>query len=230
MTSMILSSFYNTLINKEESIEASTIIEIDRLRRNNKLFTILTNRTYQEILYYNKDFPFIDYIVSLNGSIIYDVNKNKIIYKNSLSKEIINRVKELFPNKKIIYYLKDKEKEDIDNDKVYKIEIEINKNERDLINILGNNINKSIFNYNNKYYIEITNKSIIHSIEELIKKERINKNEIIAIIGNDSEKDITNIINKTYVVSNGTKSLKKSTKYKTKSNEERGVEQVLKTI
>ncbi|MBQ9018728.1 MAG: HAD hydrolase family protein [Bacilli bacterium] len=92
MIKMVVSSFYNTLINKEEAIDMSTMLEIDRIRNEKVLFTISTNGLYKEILDYNKDFPFVDYIISLNGSYIYDVLKDKCIYKQKIAKIDVKKI------------------------------------------------------------------------------------------------------------------------------------------
>ena len=47
---MVVSSFYNTIINKEEAIPTSTMLEIDRIRQKGIIFSICTNRQYNEIL------------------------------------------------------------------------------------------------------------------------------------------------------------------------------------
>ncbi len=70
MIKMFISSFYNTLIDEEDAIPTTTMLAIDQLKQKNILITIITNRLQNEVLYYNKDYPFIDYIISLNGSII----------------------------------------------------------------------------------------------------------------------------------------------------------------
>ena len=228
MTRMVISSFYYTLINSEESIETSTMLEIDRIRSKNILFTIITNRHLKEILYYNRDFPFIDYVISLNGAHVYDLTNNKCIIENHLDKNIVSKIKKLFPNNKIIYYTEENEFEEQPNEKVLKIEIEVSKKELKLINNLKQeNIYTSILKYDNKYYIEITKNSIEESIIKLLNKLKINKSEVVSIIGNESEKDIINLIEKTYVVSNAPKELKLLANNKTKSNDKKGVEQVL---
>ena len=222
MTRMVVSSFYNTLINKEEAIPTSTMLEIDRIRHNNILFVVITNRLLKDVLYYNNDFPFIDYIICLNGSIIYDVNNNKIIYEKSIDKKTINNIKEQYKNNKITYYTKDNYYNELINEDIYKIEIEVNK--KDL------NKNNSIFKYNNKYYIEINSTSIYDSLKVIMKKENIKQEEITTIIGNLSEKELINKIDNTYVVSNSMKELKELANNKTKSNDKKGLEQVIKTI
>ena len=98
MIRIIVCSFYNTLIDSEEAIPASTMLEIDRIRNNKVLFTISTNGTYNEVLEYNKDFPFVDYIISLNGSYVYDAINNKCIYKQKIAKNDIKKIYNSFKN------------------------------------------------------------------------------------------------------------------------------------
>lgn len=218
---MLISSFYNTLINKEEAISFSTMLEIDKLRKKDILFSICTSRSHEEVLYYNHDYPFIDYIISYNGNYIYDVKKKKNIYKNPLKKTLIKKVEEIFKDKKIIYYK--------DNKDIYKLEIKIKRKELDLINKLENlNIYTSIFILNKDYYIEITNNNTYEGINALKTKLKIDNNDIITVIGNLAEKEIIANIKKTYVVSNAPKELKEKANYKTKSNNLKGVEQVIK--
>ena len=218
---MLISSFYNTLINKEEAISFSTMLEIDKLRKKDILFSICTSRSHEEVLYYNHDYPFIDYIISYNGNYIYDVKKKKNICKNPLKKTLIKKVEEIFKDKKIIYYK--------DNKDIYKLEIKIKRKELDLINKLENlNIYTSIFILNKDYYIEITNNNTYEGINALKTKLKIDNNDIITVIGNLAEKEIIANIKKTYVVSNAPKELKEKANYKTKSNNLKGVEQVIK--
>ena len=218
---MLISSFYNTLINKEEAISFSTMLEIDKLRKKDILFSICTSRSHEEVLYYNHDYPFIDYIISYNGNCIYDVKKKKNIYKNPLKKTLIKKVEEIFKDKKIIYYK--------DNKDIYKLEIKIKRKELDLVNKLENlNIYTSIFILNKDYYIEITNNNTYEGINALKTKLKIDNNDIITVIGNLAEKEIIANIKKTYVVSNAPKELKEKANYKTKSNNLKGVEQVIK--
>ena len=77
MKKMVVISFYHALIDEESAISQSIMLEIERIRKKGILFCVCTNGTYQEVLEYNKDFPFIDYIISLNGSYIYDVLKEQ---------------------------------------------------------------------------------------------------------------------------------------------------------
>ena len=85
MIKMITCSFYNTLIDKEDAIPLSTMLQIDKARQEKIKFTILTNRSSEELKYYNRDYPFIDYVVAFNGNYIVDFEKNKVLYKNPFS-------------------------------------------------------------------------------------------------------------------------------------------------
>ena len=154
MIRIVVSSFYNTLINYEEAIPTSTMLEIDRIRNKKVLFTVSTNGLYNEILEYNKDFPFVDYIISLNGSYVYDVLNNKCIYKQKIAKNDIKKIYNSFKNYTINYYTENSilnsYNETLNKD-IYKIEIEDFVN----INIENINCNLSVFEKDNKKYLEI---------------------------------------------------------------------------
>ena len=221
MIKMFITSFYNTLINTEEAISTSTIIEIDKLRNKNILLTICTNRTKEEVLYYNKDYPFIDYIIAYNGNYIYDVKRKKDILKTPLKKNIIKQIEKIYQDYNLSYYK--------ENNEIYKIEIKVSKKELNIIEKISDiDVNKSILFYKNEYFIEITEKNISNAVETLLKKLNINYDETIAVIGNDSEKLLTNIIKNTYAVSNASKNLKEKVNNKTTSNCLKGVEKVIK--
>lgn len=218
---MVISSFYNTLIDKEEAVPFSTMSEIDKLRRNKILFSVLTNRSFKDVLYYNHDYQFIDYIISYNGNYIYDVLKEKCLYKKPLTKSIIKKVENIFNDKEIIYFK--------EQDITYKLEIKITSKEKSLIDRLKDlNISKSIFKYDNNYYIEVMTNNTCEGIKELLKKLKINEKDTLSIIGNNSEIDLINNLDNVYVVSNASKELKDLTKNKTKSNNSKGVEQVIR--
>ena len=217
MIRMLISSFYNTIIDKEDAIPMSTMLEIDKLRKKGILFSVCTNRDKDEVLYYNHDYTFMDYIIAYNGNYIYDVNKKKKVYSNPLKKTIIKEIENIFKEYEFNYYKED--------NKVYKLEIKVKKKEFNLLDKLDKlSIYSSIFTYNKEYFIEITSGSIIDGINKL----KIPLNKIVSIIGNLSEKPLIKNIEKTYVVSNSPKELKESANYKTKSNNSKGVEQVIK--
>ena len=231
MIKMVISSFYNALIDYEDAIPTSTMLEIERIRNKGILFSICTNRTKEELLEYNRDFPFIDYIVSLNGSLVYDVINSKVISKKKLTSTNINKINNIFNGYKITYYTEDKifkkYKEDLE---VLKIEIEI-KDEKEIEKLNKVNVGYSIFKYNNKMYLEITNSRVnmFTGIDQISLRNNIHLSEVLVIGANNSDKAmITNIPNN-YVVESNSSLLKLSNK-KTSDNNSKGVEKVLKTI
>ena len=234
MIKMVVSSFYNTLINEEEAIPSSTMLEIDRIRNKGVVFSICTNRLAKEVLDYNRDFPFIDYIVSLNGSCIYDVEKKKFFSKSKLSIANIKKLSNIFQDYKMTYYTEENAYSNLDDVKdqdIYKIEVEM-ETEEDRKKIEKLTITSSVFCWNNKKYLEITSNrsSMFTGVDQVSLKLGISLKEIVTICANESEYALAKNIDKSYIVRNGCDLLKKTTKKITKSNEEKGVELILKKV
>lgn len=231
MLKMAVSSFYNTIIDKEDAISTSTVLEIDRLRNKGIIFSVCTNRLYGEILDYNHDFPFVDYIISLNGSYIYDVNKEKCIFKKKISATNIKKITELFKGYNINYYTEKEIYNNLVDKDIYKIEVEIdNRNELDKLTKI--NLNYSVLELNNKMYLEFVNNkvSMFTGIDQISLRTNISLNEILVIGGNESDYSLINNIPNNYVVANACKELKGIAKRKTTSNDEEGVKRVLSKI
>lgn len=222
MIKMVVSSFYNALINYEEAIPVSTMLEIERIRKKGIVFSVCTNNNYQEVLDYNRDFPFLDYIIALNGALIYDVLKKEIIYKKKLNKKNIAKIEKLF-NPNLIKYYK------YQND-IYKIDIDItdtNFNLKDL-----ESVNKNIFIKNNRTYLEIT--SILtdnyQALERIITKKNISKEEVLALVANDADLVLATNLPKVYIMENASDTLCLTKHQTTTSNNNGGVSKVLKEI
>ena len=229
MIKIVVSSFYNTLIDYEEAIPTSTMLEIDRIRNKDILFVVSTNRSYLEILDYNKDFPFVDYIISMNGSYVYDVLNKKCIYKQKIAKLDVKKIYNSFKRSKIHYYSENKVftnyNETLDKD-IYKMEIE----DISDITIDNNNCTYTVLEKDNKNYLEVVSNKCnsYKALLEIENKHNIKDNEVLTIIGNESDISLKNI-KETYVVKNNNCKLK-DIKKTTKSNNEKGVELVLKKI
>ena len=218
MIKMLVSSFYNTLIDEEDAIPTSTMLELDRVKQNGTQFVVITNRLPEDVLYYNRDYPFIDYIISLNGSIIVDVEKEKTKYYSSFTKEEIKEIEDEYKSKEILYYTKDNVYNFCPQEAVYKIEIKGIKKTKE------SKFYQSIFQRNKISFLEISKNTAYDALMSLGKKE----DEILGIMGNESELKITELLPRIYVVKNASKSLKEKTKNITKSNKQKGVETVLK--
>lgn len=232
MIKMVVSSFYNTLIDNEEAIPVSTMLEIERIRKKKILFSICTNGYYKEVLDYNRDFPFIDYIVSLNGSIVYDVKKERILSKVKFTKTTISKINDLFNKYKITYYSENKKLKKVKDEEIYKVEIELKKDD-DLSLLLDKlNVNTSILEINKKRYLEITPRksNMFTGIDGIGLRTGIALKDILVIAGNESDIPLVKNIDKCLVVKNAPKSLKKYVKKQTNSNDNKGVERVLKKL
>lgn len=231
---MVVSSFYNTLINGEEAIPSSTMLEIDRIRNKGVVFSICTNRLAKEVLDYNRDFPFIDYIISLNGSCIYDVEKKKFFSKSKLSVANIKKLSNIFQDYKMTYYTEENayfKLEDVPNQDIYKIEVEIS-TEEEKKKIEKLTVTSSIFCWQGKKYLEITSNksSMFTGVDQVSLKLGISLKEIVTICSNESEYSLAKNIDKSYIVKNSCDLLKKTTHKVTNSNEEKGVERILKKV
>ena len=172
MYKLVISDFKDTIIDREGSISTDTIISIDNYRRNGGLFCICSETNYEDVLYYDKSFHFIDYIISYSGSVIYDVNKEKIIYDKHI---LVSKIKKIIKNidKVIMYDINGKKVKDLDN-KIYRIDIPNNKDNIEFIKELDVN-----------YYIDdkkiiITGSNIYECINKIIKK-KITYREVLCI-------------------------------------------------
>ena len=218
MIKMIVCSFYNTLIDEEDAIPTSTMLELDRIKQKEIKLTILTNRLLEDVLYYNQDYPFIDYVIALNGSILYDVKENQKKLYDSFTKEELLEIQKKYEKKEIIYYTENASWTELPEDKVYKVEVKgIKKN-------IVSQYHTSIFQRNKEFFLEITKNSYSSTIQDL-KEENL-----LGIIGNESEKELLEEKYKIYVVRNAPKGLKEKTSFLTKSNLQKGVELVIKKV
>ena len=84
MYQLFVSDFDGTLIDSDEAIPLSTMVEIDRIRKNGVKFVVATGRILKSVLDYNRDFPFLDYVISCDGAYVYDVCNRKVLFKKTL--------------------------------------------------------------------------------------------------------------------------------------------------
>ncbi len=236
MIKMVVSSFYNTLIDLEDAIPTSTMLQIERLHKKKILFSVCTNRRFQEILEYNKDFPFVDYIISLNGSYIYDVENGKSLFKSKLSTINLKKVTALFEKEKMTFYGEDKvykKKEEIGENEIYKIEVEFPIHVEAYEDALKKmKVNYSILEINNKKYLEITSSkaNMFVGVDKISLKNSIGLKEIMVICANDSDVPMVKNIPNSYIMKNSAESLKRICENVTFSNDNKGVENVLKKL
>lgn len=175
MFKLIISDFKNTIIDDDDSISTDTIIGIDNYRRGGGLFSICNDLGYEDVLYYDKSFHFIDYIIGFAGSIIYDVNKDRIIYNKHI---LISKVKKIIKNidKVIMYDINSKKinPNSLGDNKIYRIDIPNTKNNITFIKELIVNY------YENEDIIIITGSNIYDCIMKIIKR-KISYREVLCI-------------------------------------------------
>lgn len=247
MYKLIVSSFLNTIINDYEEIPMSTVALIDELRRSGIKFVIATGKDIDSIIYYNRDFPFNDYLITSNGAYIYDMNKNKVIFKKNIGIRTINKIIKNYCDKSIIYLTNDSRINLISNEKdkfieenknnIYKIDLYFENRltaEQSLkeISLLELDINTNLQIYNDKYYIEITHSSASKdkALELIAKKLKIDMKDIISFGSGYSDMEIIKKVGYGVAMKNACKKLKSVANDITLDNNSKGVEIYLRKI
>ena len=102
MYKMLACDFSHALINEEEAIFLSTMIELDRMRKEGILFTVTTEKPFSYVLNYNLDFPFLDYIVCLDGACVYACASKKFLIKKRIVSSVVKKILKEYREKKIV--------------------------------------------------------------------------------------------------------------------------------
>ena len=248
MYKMIVSDFYDTLINKEESIDINTMLEIDRVRNNNVLFVVATSRIFRTILDYNSSYTFSDYIISYNGSYVYDCIKDKVLYQRKLTQVMIKKLSKLkqfdlaflsldetyYTNKDYNYdygtKIDDLDEFIKDNHNIYEVIVHYKKKDLDeIIKYIKNLGVNYFFRKNGKdTYIEIVYNDIdkYEGVKLISNKLNITNKEILSIGASSNDYEL---IKNTFgiCVSNGEKEIKKISKSVTSNKDTLGVKEVI---
>ena len=208
MLKIIVTNFEN-LINEEEAISTNTMLLIDNLRRKNYHLLVTTHRDFRDVLSYNKSYPFIDYIISLSGSIIFDVNKNKIISKKNISSKELKQIEKLFPKK-------DLELSSYE-DKIYQIKIKNTSPLANLETLTAINIDRDLFLTSNKINMR-------QALEKIIQ----NKKYSLSVIAYDiADYSLFPLSSENYILKKADKNLKKLLKREKNYIIEENIEEIL---
>ena len=233
MYKLVVSGFDNVLINSDEAISTSTVLEIDRVRNNEVLFAILCDRGYKEVLEYNKDFSFVDYIISCNGACLYNVKINEVMIDKRLDYTIVKAlINEL--NGYSLSIITDNGRKDvceISNEKIYMIEVECNSKRDankllDIINSFELNIKTFMRKAGKKYYLQIVNSSV-NSNDILEKIDDIDFSSVVLICSEEKDALFYEKAGYKVAVSNASSSVKKICDKTTSSNDNKGVKKIL---
>lgn len=258
MYKLVVSSFDKTLIDDDFAIPISTVLTIDSIRRRGCKFVVATNRGVSFIKEYIKDVNFIDYIASLNGSYIYDVMREKVIYDKRITLEIIRKIIKKYKDTVCNIYLctdhskcilKDKiiNKDDIiirdfedfiKNNKVYKIEIHTPNNKtckkiEKEIKEMDIPICMNVGEYEDKdYLVEITANNInkCSAIEKICNIEKISLSDVLFIGSSYNDLSLIKKVGQSVSTANSISEVKKKTSIHTSSNNEKGVEKIIKKM
>ena len=238
MYKLLVSDFDGTLVGEELAIDYSTMLAIDKIRREKVLFAIATSRCLGDILYYNRDFSFLDYVIASDGAIVYDVNKEKVIFKKAVSVSCIRKIYNTFASHDIYACRKDRKfkllgLDDITD--VYKLEIVCSSRDDSLevidkLKSLNLKINYFEQYINDTYYVDIVSLDIdkFVGVEKICDKKKISTEEVVSF--GKYYNDINLVKNTGLGVSmdNAIKAVKKVSKKSTLDNLNKGVEVFIK--
>lgn len=259
MYKLFVSDFDGTLIDSDEAIPLSTMVEIDRIRKRGVKFVIATGRILKSVLDYNKDFPFLDYVISCDGAYVYDVCNRKPLFKKPLGPSIIKKIKKLYSDRDIYLCtarewnlcrgnsvhseLKNRivsfeEFCQSNKDNIYKLEVYFNtKKECDSayseLQELGIKANVTKMQEGKKkYLIEITAKDVHKALglEKICRKEHVSLEQVVCVGDSDNDIPIFLSVGASVAVANGSKKVKQIASMQTSSNETKGVEKVIKKL
>ena len=249
MKKMLVSSFHDTLISKDESISLPTMLAIDKIRNNNILFVVATSSLIRTIIDYNDSYIFSDYIISYNGAYIYDMKKDKAIFKKNIPSTILKKLTKLKGNDMAFLTLNDTyyigkhynydfpiEIVDLEDflsfhkKDVYEVIIHYKKKDLDEIikYIKQFNLNYFFRKKGKDTYIEIVYKDIdkYNSTKLICEKETVNPKNVISIgNGTNDYELVKNTIGN--CIKNGEKEIKKIANYVTHNEYSDGVKEVI---
>lgn len=259
MYKLFISDFDGTLINSEEAIPLSTMVEIDRIRKLGVKFCVATGRILKSILDYNRDFPFLDFVIACDGAYVYDVVRRKVLSKKALGGSVIKKVKKLYHDKDIyfctaqewnlcsenIVYSEFKDRNmtfdefyQLNKNNIYKMGVYFKtKKERDSaydeIHELGINVNVVKMKEGKKdFLLEIVASDVnkAKGLERVCKATHISLDEVVCV--GDSENDLPIFLSTGFsaAVANGSRKLKEVASMQTSSNETKGVEKVIRKL
>lgn len=84
-----------TLLTNDKKISRKNKEAIDYFRQNGGTFTIASGRVYPKVIMYAEELKLNAPFICNNGNIIYDYSNEKIVYKRTLDRKIIDVIKKL---------------------------------------------------------------------------------------------------------------------------------------
>ena len=250
MYKILVSDFYDTLINKDEAISISTMLDIDRMRNNKSLFVVATSSLFRGILDYNMSYVFSDYIISYNGAHVYNTVKDRVIFKKNIGLTALKKIAKfdvdniafytlnsIFYTAKVLdsnYGVKVNDIDDfIDFHKsdVYEMVLyDTKSNLDDIMKQLDKiNVNYYLRSKGKKYFIEIVGNGInkFNDCKIVLEKEGIKVSELVSIGCSSNDFELVSSSGVGVCIKNGEDSIKKIADYVTKKSNTNGVKEVI---
>lgn len=253
---ILISDFEDTLLDEEDAIPLSTMLSLDRIRNQKITYTVISKKSFKTVLDYNKDFPFMDYIIVLDGAYVYDVNKDKPLFKRNIAISIIKKIYKVFEDYNLCFYTldwcnytKDVVKGDnvrkigdfkvfsaFHKDNIFKVEIRCNKRidqSRALKELEELNLDITYYARNDEekgYYVEIVMAecSRLDAISRICKARRCGLKDVVFVGSDDDNISVFKKVGLSFAVDNSSSKLKKSSNKTTVSNYDKAVETVIK--
>lgn len=260
MYKLILTNFDETLIDKDGIIPLSTVVLFDELRRKNIKIVMVTDRCLKSVLDYNKDFTICDYLITSNGSYIYNVPSQKVIYKKNMGIRIVKKIIKNYFEKADIYITnhklwnllnKNHHYFEFDVKQITDIDSFLEENKTDIykmdlcfktledaqvclkeIKKLDLKVNINLKNKDTYYDIEITNSEIskLGAVEKILTKEKLTWKDIIFFGTDKTDIPLLKQVGLGIAVANAVPLVKKAAQDITLDHNSKGVEQYLKKI
>ncbi len=205
MYKVLISDFEDVLIDKEDAIPLSTMLALDKVRGDKVAFGVTSTRGFQNVLDYNRDFPFIDYIILFDGAYFYDVNRKKTIVDQKISLTTTKRINKICSDYNICFYTLDycnctkdllpiesarligdfKVFSEFHKDSIYKIEIICSKkNQGSLIDELKKIKDIMIVSLTDRIVIQKDGTGLVPSMKEFLESKKLKMNQVI-VLGKD---------------------------------------------
>lgn len=253
MPKLLISDFENTLIDEEEAIPLSTMLSLDKVRSKGNFFSVFSECSFSSLIAYNRDFPFLDYIVLFNGAFIYDVNNEHELNKENIPLSIIKKINKTFDDYNLCFYSLDwcnYTKEEVagdfvrkigdfktfssfHKDNIFKIRIYCsNKKEQTTIISELNELKLDLTilpKKDKKYFVELLmgDCSRLNATKIICKENKIKFDDIIFLGFTDDNIPLAKKISSSYAVSNGDSKLKKVVNKVIGSNHDKAIEIVI---
>lgn len=92
MKKLVALDLDGTLLDRKEKCNKKTINYLKKLKNSGNLIVIATGRMLSSSLYPFDNMDFANYVICDSGSGIYDLSEEKFIYKDPISKKLINEL------------------------------------------------------------------------------------------------------------------------------------------